>query len=428
MSLLASIALGTGCVRPECALPDYSTSECRVQAEALLALNTDASGVELRFQDPGSTQTASWSALGLVDTGPDGRLIARVATLGGFRLSLHRNTSQASRVTVELTNVHPLIEPLEGQIEQHGLTRVLDLELRDEVIEIRGRLPRVACDGGFELAAVGDIQTGPLTFEGIVDDLHREAAQADEIGVPLLGLLLLGDLAEHGSEPELDRIAQILRRSPVPVAVTPGNHDIYDSSLPLFNQRFGPGSYAFDVCDAHVVMLDTGNADLAPSIQGWLPTLLDHDQRFLIAGTHIPPYAADTANGWRREDQAQHLLAELSARGTDALLAGHIHFRLELHASPVREVIVGTGGASQGQIDPDYGYLRATFRDRLELCYLPLPAPGSPGPSPGREPTTCTERLPPPPLGAGGSKPAAPTPRCTRRRPAEPADAPLWPR
>jgi hypothetical protein len=387
--------VGAGCERPTCTPPDYSVSECRVQAENELARGVTVDGVEVRLQDPRGEGSRSWEALGRVTSLGDGRVRVRVATLGDFRLTFHRGGAAVDALVVELDNVHALVAPLAGEIERRGLTRVVEVALTEDVVELRGTLPETACGQGFSLAAVGDIQTGPLTFQRIVEDLHREVADQAAAGTPLLGLLLLGDLAEFGSQVEFDRVAEILAGSPVPIAITPGNHDIYETVQPLFNQSFGPGNYAFDVCDARIVMLDTGNGDLARSVQGWLPRLLGRagEARYLVAGMHMAPYAGYTTDGWRREDQAQHLLAELAARDADLIVAGHVHWRGVFDQAPVREVIVGTGGASQRGVDPDYGYLRMNFApgspSDLDVCFLSLPAPGSPGPPERRAPRLC---------------------------------------
>ena len=44
------------------------------------------------------------------------------------------------------------------------------------------------------------------------------------------------------------------------------------------------------------------------------------------------------------------------------------------------EIIVGTAGANQGYDIPRYGYLRMTFGDELEACFVEVPPPGSDGP------------------------------------------------
>ena len=86
-------------------------------------------------------------------------------------------------------------------------------------------------------------------------------------------------------------------------------------------------------------------------------------------------------------------MAELAARDADLMLAGHAHRRIEYTTPPVREVVVGTAGASQYAVDPDFGYLRLAFGEALESCFVPVAAPGSLEPVKQGEPRTC-ETLP----------------------------------
>ncbi|MBX2797012.1 MAG: metallophosphoesterase [Myxococcales bacterium] len=376
--LVGTVVAAVGCARPECSPVDYRSAECRRQAALALSSGTGAEGVQVSFD--GVTGHVGQR---------NGQLVARVATLGSFALSVRRAPGGPKVASLQVHNVHPLVPALPGELRRRGLVRELLLPLPDAGVRIEGELPAEACSAGMWLAAVGDVQTGTVVFEGLLEALHGEARAAEAAGVPLMGLLLLGDLSEDGSPQELQRVAELLQGSPVPVAVTPGNHDVYSRAQPVFTEIFGPGSYAFDVCDTRLVMLDSGSADLAPSVQARLQGWLANAPQHLIAGTHIPPYAADTANGFRREDQAHHLLAELAAHQADLLLAGHIHARMEMTGGPVEQVVVGTAGGSQGQRDPDFGWLRLQLGARLERCFVSLPASGSPGVGEGKLPPDC---------------------------------------
>jgi len=379
--------LPLACARPECTPPDYRNPECRVLAENLYAKWINSDGVEVRFQAAEGSQTRSWEATGRVTLTEEGAFYARVAGLGNFRLSVHREPDGPASAEVVVDNVHPEILPLLGEVERSGLRRTLALSLTEEITEIRGVLPDDLCAGDYRIAALADIQTNPLQFARIVEDLHHR----DDGTTPLLGVLLLGDVAEYGSREEMADVMEIMAASPVPFAVTAGNHDVYAESDAVYNDVFGPGNHVFDVCDTHVVLVDTGNGYLAPSIRGRLDQLMETDRRTLIAGMHHPPYPGRTSSGWTKEDHAQHLVAELSARGGDLLLAGHMHRRLQTDSTPVPQIIVGTAGATQYAVDPDYGYLRMTFGGaKIDTCFVSVPAPGSPGVTPPkRGPETC---------------------------------------
>jgi len=385
-----AISLTSGCVVNECSQPAYWLPECRVQAENEFARLVSADGVELRFQSPTTTRFGSWEARGVLVERGDGVVEARVSTLGDFLITVHPGPHLVDDLTVEIHNVHPLTETLDNEIGRDGLQRTVSVEVVDEVVEIRGSMPPEVCSSGFELAAVGDIQTNPVQFQRIIQDLHIEAAAAAEAGTPLLGLLLLGDLSETSEPEELDVVLDMLRSAPVPTAAVPGNHDVYAANDAVFTRRFGAGNMAFDVCDAHVVMLDTGSGRLANSIVGRFPEFLDTDQKFTVAGMHHPPLPGRSSSGWTAEDQAQHLVAELAARDADMVLAGHAHRRFEFTDTPVHEVVVGTGGATQYAAQPDYGYLQMVFGDRLKTCFIEVSAPGPEAEvSPSHAPRTC---------------------------------------
>lgn len=377
------------CEQPECARPAYHRAECRVQAENVLARLQTSEGVELRFQDArgsrvdsGSSDSwsaDSWSTTGMLRNQQDGPVIARIATLGNFRLSIQ--TEQSTTLSLVLDNVDPRIPPLEGEVSSSGLRRELKLDLEPGVSWVVGELPDSLCSGAFRLAAAGDIQTNPLQFRQIIDSLHTETSQALAAGEPLLGLVLLGDISEHSEPDELTQVLELLASSPVPVAVIPGNHDVYASSDAVFNRLVGPGNLSFDLCSARVALFDTGSGSLAPSIEGRLPEIFDGQQPHLIAGVHHPPMPGNTSGGWSDELSAATLLAEFTQAGGELILAGHVHERLEMLDGPVPQVVVGTLGADQVEVDPDYGYLRVSVQEQLSWCFVPVSASGSPGAS-----------------------------------------------
>ncbi len=383
----------SACARPECSQPAYDRAECRVQAESALARLVTSSGVDLRFQEPGAESVEGWSAKGLIRQAEDGELSARVNTLGDFALSLDGEPGEIVELIVD--NVHPDAPPLLGEVSASGLRRELSLTLGTEPLLIEGGLPEAACDGSFRLVAGGDIQTNPLQFKRIVEDLQFEVEAGDEAGQPLLGMLVLGDISEHSLAAEFEQVLEILQQSPVPAVVIPGNHDIYDSQDAIFNRNFGPGNVAFDVCESRLVLLDSGNGHIADSVQGRLPELIGQGSGQLLAGFHHPLYPGQRGAGWTSEDQSELVLAELAASQVDLVLAGHLHMRLEPAWSPVPEVIVGTLGANQGAGSPDYGVLRVVLDGSGEggpdWCFVPSLAPGlEASPRSDAEPVICS--------------------------------------
>jgi len=374
----AALALGS-CARTECANPDYHDAECRVVAAYEMARLHRSDGVELRFQDPGTDDVSGWASLGRWRVGADGLTEGRVSALGAFRLSVHRGDAPAQQLRLRLTNVHPAIV-LPGEVARDGLTRLLVIDLGDDdVVQVRGLFPADACDGGARVVAVGDIQTNPQAFGRLVDALHEEMGLAAARGELFAGVLFLGDASEHGTRDEFDEVEQLLARAPVPTAMTPGNHDITHGAQPVYTQVFGPGNLAFDVCGTRLVLLDSGSAELAGSIAGRLPEFLGDTPPIL--GTHYPPQPEQTTNGWTREDHAQQLVAELASRDAPLLLAGHVHRRMAILRRAVPHVVVGTGGADQGAVEPDFGYLRLPLDRPAQRCFVRVPGPVAAEPS-----------------------------------------------
>lgn len=392
----AAGATSHACAQPECASPDYANPECRVIAENELARLLTGAGVEVRFQEPTARTAATWAATGLARESAPGALSLRVAGPGAFAVSFEPTRPDVdASLEITLDNVDPaasvVVDELGGEREVPAVAgstrRTVTLDVAGPGVRwIRGARP---CPPRYRLAVTADIQTNPWQFERIVDRLIAEAADAEAAGEPLVGLVIAGDLSEASRDDEFETLAPIFARLPFPVAVTAGNHDIYRPLHPQYNRNFGPGNYAFAVCDVHVAMLDSGSGTIARSVQARLPELLDRGERaHLLAVMHHPPYPGITGSGWSREDTAAQALVEFAAADVDLVLAGHNH---ALHDFPsidvgdavLREIIVGTGGAYQGVGVPRYGYLRLRFGDGddIQPCFVEVEPAGLDGPA-----------------------------------------------
>lgn len=394
LALSAALLPVLGCTEAECATPDYSRAECRVLAENDLARLRSSSAVEIRFQDPEATEAgAGWSAQGLVRE--RGEVVAaRVAHMGRFAMSFEPAPAVQGTVelTLELRNVHPQAElrlgpagalaPVDGRLS--GTKRRLELSIpAGETWWLRGELD---CDRPYRILALADVQTNPTQFSRILDHIQQvELPEAEAAGELLTGVIMAGDLTEASREDEFRVFADLLEPAPVPFALAPGNHDIYESRLPYYNQNFGPGNYAFDLCTTHVAMLDSGSGAIADSVLGRLPQLFAKgDAQHSIAAMHHPPYAHLTSAGWSREDLAMITLGEFAQQGGDLILAGHAHLLTSFDEVPiaggrVREIIAGTAGAWQGAGPPIYGYVRLSIEgEQLEACFVEVPPPGAP--------------------------------------------------
>lgn len=394
-AIVGTLGMLTNCTETECATPDYTRAECRVLAENGFARLLSSNGVELRFQAPGSTDaTASWSAEGIV-VERGSKITARVAHMGEFALSLRNRANEPRTIELELSNIHPratlepspqiIEQPIEQPAPRVGTRRHLSVTIPARgVTWVRGGLDNAsACTPTFRLAVLADVQTNPTQFSLIIDRIQKEASLAEHAGELLAGVLIAGDLTESSSEDEFRIFGELLETASVPFALTAGNHDVYESHLPFYNQNFGPGNYAFNVCGARIAMLDTGSGAIADSVLGRLPELFDpHGAEYLLTAMHHPPYAELTAAGWSSEDLAMITLGEFAHQGGDLVIAGHAHMlrdfaQVHVAGATLREIIAGTAGAWQGGGQPIYGYVRLTFAGgEIDACFVEVPPPG----------------------------------------------------
>jgi Calcineurin-like phosphoesterase len=385
---LGLAAVLTSCGQTECSTPDYSRAECRVLAENELARLRSSTGVEVRVQSANATDDReTWLAEGRVRERGD-VIQVRIAHMGDFAVSLRDTTGEGQVRLLELDNVHPEATLVGSsnvvELAAAGLGRQLEITIPPNgVTWVRGSLTPV-CPTRVRIAALADVQTNPGQFARIVERLQRERDFAAEAGELLVGVIFAGDLTEHSRVDEFREFEGLLEAASVPFALTPGNHDVYEPAQPSFNQFFGPGNYAFEVCGVRVAMLDTGSGALAESIIARLPELFDRrDARHMITAMHHPPYAELTGFGWSREDLASITLGEFVMQGGDLVVAGHGHLLREfadisIADGSVRELIIGTGGAVQGAGQPLYGYVRLTFVGTdVETCFVEVPPPGA---------------------------------------------------
>ena len=403
LCLAALCACGSG---PDCARGDHGGAECRIATSATLA-TMEVDGFVLAFVPRSGDDPYAHTEAGLFRE-EDAAVVARVATLGDFEITIDGAAAAApTTLVMVLTNVgvdtQVVAEPVgrpgdavevlgEAGELQRGVT--LDLAAGESWV-VRGT---TACPARYRLAAFGDTQTDMDVLQAIVDQLDAERAAALAAGEPLLGVLLVGDLTDVGTLEEIVEVREMLAAGSVPVASTVGNHDVYTDDVDVFNREIGPGNLRFDLCGTRVAILDTGDAGLAPSIEGRLTQLLDGGGAdHLVVATHYPPYSSRLGNGWSHEDQQATTLAEIALADPDVVLAGHVHNLTEFPEVPVgdrsfHQIVVGTGGGFQGEVTPPrFGYLRLTLGDTFERCFVPVLPPGEDTVEPQRddEPPLC---------------------------------------
>jgi chitodextrinase len=167
-----------------------------------------------------------------------------------------------------------------------------------------------------------------------------------------------GTLAQFNSEydPNWGRFKSITSPSP-------GNHDYHVAGAADYFSYFGSRApaayYSYDVGAWHIISL-ASSAGISPSAGGaeetWLKQdLAAHPSRCTLAYWHEPRWSSGTTHGSNSSWSA--VWNDLYAAGADVVLNGHEHnyerFAKQTPggaaaANGIRELVVGTGGASHG--------------------------------------------------------------------------------
>jgi 3',5'-cyclic-AMP phosphodiesterase len=139
-------------------------------------------------------------------------------------------------------------------------------------------------------------------------------------------VLVTGDLAEHGTAEEYERIRELLAPLPMPVHVLPGNHDDGETLRAHFGDTAtaGAGDLRLIACDTSRPGRDDGSLDV-----GWLAARLGESDAPTIVAMHHPPLEIGIPVldriGLPEEDRTA--LAALLARSPHVcrVIAGHVH-------------------------------------------------------------------------------------------------------
>ena len=244
--------------------------------------------------------------------------------------------------------------------------------------------------GPFYPIRPGAGSVAPLTVIAQLSDPHVDVGPGDTGSAEALAaavervvalrpapaaVLVTGDLAEHASDDEYERLRELLAPLPAPVHVLPGNHD----DRAALCRHFGlpgrgdePIGYAVDLAGLRVVLVDTqrpgedGGA-LDPDRLAWLDRELGAAPALpTIVAMHHPPFAigipAADAIGVPEDDRAA--FAALVDRHPQVVrvVAGHVH-----------RGVTGVVGARPALTAPStYAQLRLDLSaTRLEMIAAP---------------------------------------------------------
>jgi 3',5'-cyclic AMP phosphodiesterase CpdA len=150
-------------------------------------------------------------------------------------------------------------------------------------------------------------------------------------------------------------LASLQSLGPVPVALTPGNHDIAGSRTraALFAKTFRALPYSFDRAGCHFVIMDTEQPAYSSRIAGaqlqWLKQDLarNRNAKLTFVAGHEPLFPVSVHRGesldrYPAERDALHRL--FVSEGVDCVFSGHEHFFHREQRNGVDYIITGGGG------------------------------------------------------------------------------------
>lgn len=254
-----------------------------------------------------------------------------------------------------------------------------------------------------QLSDIHMVDQGTLAYD-VVDTAEYLARAVSYIGDllpnigPVDGVVITGDLTDHGREQQYARLKELLSPLDLPLCVLPGNHDDRDVMRASFpDQSWSPEPDRLNshvqYGDVHVLALDclvSGKAHgfLTPETLNWLEkelALLGSEPA--IIALHHPPFLT----GIRHMDaqplhNAQELL-QLIARhpGAKITICGHVHRYITSHQA-CGPVTIGPSvahavspdltadGASQFCLEPG-GFLLHSYDSSSKVFsshYLPV--------------------------------------------------------
>jgi 3',5'-cyclic AMP phosphodiesterase CpdA len=151
-----------------------------------------------------------------------------------------------------------------------------------------------------------------------------------------------GDISHLSKLREFDDADQIISQSRLDVHYVPGEHDLLDSEVKFYRERYGRGTegagwYSFDANGVHFIglvnVLDNGLGNLGSGLGNlgneqleWLEAdLKDRSASTpIVVFAHIPLWVVYRDWGWGTED-AERALSYLKRFGSVTVLNGHIH-------------------------------------------------------------------------------------------------------
>ncbi|MBI5060297.1 metallophosphoesterase [candidate division KSB1 bacterium] len=220
-------------------------------------------------------------------------------------------------------------------------------------------------------SVVSTRQRGYFVYRTLVERLRASGAEF---------AVSLGDMSLSATELQYRRLRQLLRRFPLPLVVTPGNHDLFDGDrldLRLFHGLFGADQRSFELGRVQFVILNNALGSVSPDQFRWLEQELTaaHAAEFRLVFAHKPLFDPRAGVFYAMEDRAdaEQLHALFRQTRVTAVFSGHIHALRVFDRDGIQYVISGGGGSKLVSASERHHYWIATARPgSLSLEALPI--------------------------------------------------------
>jgi predicted phosphodiesterase len=165
----------------------------------------------------------------------------------------------------------------------------------------------------FSFAVMGDSQGR----NDILAEALEEAGGCDFV-------IHCGDTTPSGQASEYDAFESVLRAAPMPVMVTPGNHDIKLDGAEEFSSRFGPTAFSFDYSGTRFAFVDSSDQAISEEEIDWLRGTFEGADREVLV-THMPSHDPFGDDHTLDEASCERVRLFALQEGVDAVITGHIH-------------------------------------------------------------------------------------------------------
>lgn len=230
--------------------------------------------------------------------------------------------------------------------EPRSTVRRFSVAARGDRVELALVPPQSSKSGSFQFAVLSDIQSAVTEVRKILLRI------SDEPEVDFV--LSVGDLTDLGTKDQLEFFESKLRMLKVPFYTTLGNHELFFSDKPPFQDLFGRANFHFHYRGVAFSFVDSASATLSPLAHHWLMEWLEHDRsRTHVFATHMPlvdPFGV-RGGGFASRIEAHQLVAKLAEGRVDAAFYGHIHSFCAFSTAGIPSYISGGGGGRPELLD-----------------------------------------------------------------------------